>query len=287
MSIDRRLALEQLESRQLLAIMIDAVPEITVNEGSVAALSGATFRDTSPGGTYTANVEWDAGMPLVNASVVPPTGSLGPLRVTFDYRYDTAGFLGDEQRQLLQTAAEITVGRLGDRLAGFSSNSQDQFTAQLMHPETGESTNIQNFSVGTNEIIIFVGSKSLDDDNLGLGGPGGGSGREPFFSQASARGQLGFPLTDFGPWGGSISFDAEARWHFGSTVAGLNRNENDFLSVAVHEIFHVLGFSPGVNSYDRLAIAGEFRGGATREAYDDGDWPPLSTDGAAFSGGFD
>ncbi len=61
---------------------------------------------------------------------------------------------------------------------------------------------------------------------------------------SSMRGQTGAlasPPTDFGPWGGSVSFDDTANWSFAGTAGMPAANQFDFLTVATHELGHVLG----------------------------------------------
>jgi len=85
-------------------------------------------------------------------------------------------------------------------------------------------------------------------DALGLGGPGAvvASGDQTWINTVEARGQSGALASlpsDFGPWGGSIAFDnsSSTNWYFGLGTSGLASNQDDFFSVAEHEIGHVLG----------------------------------------------
>ncbi len=80
-----------------------------------------------------------------------------------------------------------------------------------------------------------------------MGGFGGfsASGSQEFLDLITARGQTGELnnlATDIGIWGGSISFDTDANWHNTTDLVGLDFNEFDFFSVAIHELSHVLGF---------------------------------------------
>ncbi len=68
------------------------------------------------------------------------------------------------------------------------------------------------------------------------------------------------------PWGGSISFDSTARWHFGLRTAGLGANELDFYSVATHELGHVLGIGSS-EEWDDLTRGSYFYGTNTQAVY--------------------
>ncbi len=272
----RRLQPEQLESRRLFAVLIVGdIPTIEINEGSQAQLSSIEFIDSDFGNNYSASVRWSPDDVTTNATVSSPSGTAGPLSVRFDYRFDTRGFFGAQQRAILDVAAEIVTSRLNDSLAAITSSGINQFSAHTTNPETGQDVTISNFSVAANEFVVFVGARNLPSGNLGLGGPGGGSAREPFFTESISRGQIGVPATDFAPWGGGISFDQSASWYFGTSQQDLGRSQNDFLSVAVHELMHVLGFSPGVDSFVRYQQNGRFTGPAATNAYDGNGSPPI------------
>ncbi len=281
----RSLTLETLESRRLMALLIDSVSNVVVDEGQTASVS-AEFFDTSPGGNFTTSVRWMSDTVEQPGSIDQlPSGSNGPLRVRFDYRYDTSGFFDATRRELLDAAAEIVVGRLDDQLAGFTSAGNNQFTAQFLNPATGVSQSIPGFSVAANELIVFVGTRDLPDADLANAGAGGGSANQSFFNFATSRGQQGVPATDFAPWGGAISFDSEANWHSGLSTEGLAGNENDFLSVAVHEMGHILGFTVGVDSFNRYIAGGRFNGPASIQAHDGLDGPPLAPDNSHWEEG--
>ena len=75
------------------------------------------------------------------------------------------------------------------------------------------------------------------------------------------RGQAGagsFNPTDYGPWGGTITFNSneDKNWYFGATSEGIIPGETnviDFLTIATHEIGHVLGVGQA-KSFDTLIV---------------------------------
>jgi hypothetical protein len=129
-------------------------------------------------------------------------------------------------------------------------------------------------------IKVYVGSRSLDIPDGGSGGAGGAvvSGSPAFLDNTASRGQSGAlsnPKTDFGPWGGSIGFDIGTPWYFGLTSGGLTSNKVDFLSVATHELAHLLGFSASQPSWS-AKVSGALFTGANATAANGGVAPTVS-----------
>ena len=127
--------------------------------------------------------------------------------------------------------------------------------------------------IPANTLRVFVGGRALSGSTLGEGGYGGYSanGNTAWLNTVAARGQTGaFAPTpnDFGPWGGSIAFDtSHTNWFFGSTTSGLANNQSDFLTVAIHEMGHLLGFGTAP-SFQRLIGSGSFMGPIAKAHYD-------------------
>src|SRR6185295_15941081 len=150
----------------------------------------------------------------------------------------------------------------------------NSWTLQMFDPATGLDRTMNNVGIAANTLLVFVGSRSLSGTELGEGGPGGyqASGTNAWINNVKGRGQSGALTptpTDFGPWGGSISFDGDASWFFGTTVAGLTPSSTDFLTVALHELTHLVGFGTAA-SFTRFVSAGVFNGPAAKAQYDAG-----------------
>jgi hypothetical protein len=102
---------------------------------------------------------------------------------------------------------------------------------------------------------------------LGTGGPGGftANGFASFLT-AVRRGQAGYTqdpqnATDFGPWGGSITFDNDySSWHFNHLTA-VGGGMVDFYTVAAHELMHVLGFGTCACHEDLVDGSNNWTGG--------------------------
>jgi hypothetical protein len=131
-------------------------------------------------------------------------------------------------------------------LSAITPGGGNTWSETFIDPAAGKQDTLVNPSVAANTLVIYVGASSgLHTMELGEGAPGGWSatGSPTWLDTVEARGQvhaLDAKPTDFGPWGGSISFSAVANWNFSSNLP--QAGQNDFLSVAEHEIAHVLGF---------------------------------------------
>lgn len=179
------------------------------------------------------------------------------INIQWDYTYDSFGFFNDpDAKAVLDQVAIDFESRIEDDLLAITPGGVNSWTAQISNPSTGTGTNINNLSIAADTILVYVGARNLPS-GLGLGGPGGfsSSGTPTFNQELETRGETGVDTnnpansTDFGPWGGSISFDNNVQWHFGldATPTG----QNDFYSVALHETAHVLGFGTSA-SFTRL-----------------------------------
>ena len=111
-----------------------------------------------------------------------------------------------------------------------------------------------------------MGGRVLGGNTLGQGGFGGYrvSGTQSFLDTLTQRGQTsatsGATATDFAPWGGQIAFDTLTSWYFDSNTATTETfSGNDFYSVALHEIGHVLGLGTA-DSWTNKVSGGNFIG---------------------------
>lgn len=177
--------------------------------------------------------------------------------IRFDYRYDTDGmFAAPERRAALDFAAE-TFEAFTDQLSPISL-SAGNWNAQFNHPSESSVVNMVGEGIAANEILIFVGSYDLQGSALARGTVGAfySVSTPDLLDTLQTRGQpnaSGSSPTDFGRWGGAITFDTlktgettPRDWHFDLATpppAGVM----DLVSVALHEIAHVMGFSVSTN----------------------------------------
>ena len=274
-ALRRRCALQSLECRRLLTA------------------EGETFNLTemvdvsSLGNGLTATIDWGDGF-TSNGSVIG--GGSGNVTARIDYTYDTQNFFNTaEKRNIMQIAADAMVSRFEDQLAAISPSGNNSWSAVINHPGTGGVATISNLNIAANEVVIYVGGRNLAGNTLGQGGPGGhtiaGSASQSFKNTVMYRGQAGaanLPATDYGPWGGSLTFDTSNPWHFGATTAGLENDETDFLTVAMHEVGHLLGFGIS-DSWSNYVSGSNFTGPASSAEYDNSGAVPLATGNAHWS----
>lgn len=144
----------------------------------------------------------------------------------------------------------------------------------ITNPSTGTAATLNTFNTPVNLITVYAGVRSLAGSTLGVGGPGaggfnlGGSGfdnewvgavaaAESASNAAMPRGAgpvigtlsgsstfttstANYSLR-YGTILGSLSLNSTATWHYDHTTA-VGAGENDYYSVALHEILHAIGF---------------------------------------------
>jgi len=217
---------------------------------------------------------WLVGLAVALAGPAP--AARAQIVIDFDTSFDSNGFFAAHPLAMttLQTAATMLTSRLGDTLTAITPSGGNTWTTDTFNPSNpAASINVSNLSIPQNHIHVYVGGASFGGTELGLGGPGGynaggsGGGAQAWFDTLQARGQAGaLPAdptqrTDFGPWGGSVAFSQTANWNFAAPppIAG----QSDFLSVALHELGHLLGFGTADSFVNLVNTAtNRFRGPA-------------------------
>lgn len=193
--------------------------------------------------------------------------------ITFDYRFDVSGFFDDPHRRaVLDEAAMYWSAFIRDEFDDLPAG----MSFDLRNP-SGPGTKTVTLTDPIDDIMIFVGADLLDGVTLALAGPDGNSAAgDALAARISPDFRGTGAVTDFEPWAGVITFDADASWYFGFGQPG--HGENDFLSVAVHEIGHVLGIGTS-GAFDRWIIKDSFTGPNAQSVNEDRPIP-LSDDHA-------
>ena len=189
------------------------------------------------------------------------------LHFEFDYRYDSLGFFDEPLRRQAIEAAGNFVNRYVDELDALIPADGNGLLALISNPATGSDVLLRDEPFAAGTIKIFPAGRELpgrlaqaiEFSPLGTGDPA-------WVEQVAHRGQAGAaltPATDYGPAGSTISFNSdltEVPWHFDLTTDGLNANEFDFITVAMHEIIHVMGLGVSRSFANQVNAAGEFQG---------------------------
>lgn len=200
------------------------------------------------------------------------------VNITFDYTYDNNNFFADSSRKdLLDQAAGYFETNINDSLPELNPTSPETLTLEFTNPSdtTAPIIELSDRTIAENQILIFAGSDELGSNTLGFGEKSGSKklvyqDRTTTFNNAYETRKAEASL-----WGGSLSFDLEydaidapngTKWHFGSDTNGLDSNEADFLSVAIHEIAHVMGFGTSSN-WDNLVSGTNFTGAKSQDIF--------------------
>ncbi|BCX46366.1 FG-GAP repeat protein [Haloferula helveola] len=207
---------------------------------------------------------------------LPALGCASAITIEFDYTYDTNDwFEVGERKAILEQVASLYETILTDTLlridpADFPGST---WTVSVRNPQTGNTVSLPNFVVPDDTIVVFAGARELGGTVRGQAGNAGwsGSGFSSWFSRIRARG--GNPgadyssadaelITDYAPHVGFLSFDITTDYNYSTTQ---NLSGTDYVSVALHELGHVLGI--GIcDSWDNLINSGQFTGPASLRA---------------------
>jgi len=222
---------------------------------------------------------------LLTSALLTVAGTAHPLDIQFDYTYDSGGFFSDSSRRsVLEAAGGYFESRITDNLLAIGPSGNSSFSGTIFDPGTGGNiiTNVQNVAADT--IVVFAGARNLGSTALAEGGPGNFSivngNINDYASSIYNRGQgetRGSLAVDFAPWGGSIAFDTSSTWYFDSDLSTDDDiSGNDFFSVALHELGHMLGYGTA-DSWDNKVSGGLFNG-VNSVAANGGSSVPLSGD---------
>lgn len=156
-----------------------------------------------------------------------------------------------------------------------STTATFNWNVSFDNPTSGTAENLATFNAAANQITLFAGMRSLPGSTLGVGGPAGagfsfsGGGQEsewigavagaqslsnaamlrgggPVMGTLSGSSTLGATTANYslqyGALFGALSLDSDVGtvWHYDHTTA-VGVGENDFYSVALHEMLHAIG----------------------------------------------
>lgn len=191
------------------------------------------------------------------------------IEIRIDYTYDTGNFFDTQaKKDAMEAVANFYGKMITDKLLRIdpAEFSQASWDAAFPHPTTGAIQTVSELVVPEDVIIVYVGARELGGTVAGRGGPGGygGGGFSSWFERIEGRGSAAAAAeppssrTDFALWGGAISFDTPRTWNFSLTGNGTG---TEFVTVALHEMGHVLGIGTA-DSWNNQLSGGTFTGSA-------------------------
>jgi len=157
--------------------------------------------------------------------------------IELDYSYDKFGFFNNpSRREAVAYAAELWASIIQDDFNKIPAGS----AFEIRHPSIDGSTIDVTLAEDVDDLIIFVGARDISGNTLALGGPSGYSlvGDEFYLRVADNFRDKG-PSKNFEPWAGVLTFDTGTNWNY--SLKPPSSDQNDLLTVALHEIGHVLG----------------------------------------------
>ena len=182
------------------------------------------------------------------------------VHIVFDFSKDVNGFFNDPaRRQILQLAADNLTADMTNNLAAIVPANGNTWQITFDDPAGNGTDTIINPTIPANTLVVYAGGQNLpaDSTELGEGGYGGYSetGSNAFLSTVATRGQS---ASAFSPWGGDVTFtmNPNGGWYFGTDASQID-NQNDFYSVATHELGHLLGIGTSPQWYAQVS-AGAF-----------------------------
>jgi hypothetical protein len=203
------------------------------------------------------------------------------MNIEFRYDFDTNNFFDTQaKKDVLSAAGSYFSNLITDDLTAITSSGGNHFNVNFFNPAdiSALSIEINDFSVAADTLVVYAGGSALGG-SLGIGGPGGfGASGTGAFLNGLDRGEAGVSSdTDFAPWGGSITFNTASNWYFDADVStDADVVNNDFYSVALHELGHLLGLGTA-NSWSSMISNGEFTGAESMSVF--GGAVPLSGSG--------
>jgi hypothetical protein len=178
----------------------------------------------------------------------------------FDYSLDSTGFFNDpERRAALEQAGFMLTSQLNDSLAAIAPGGTNSLTLTVTKPGTNQTVTLINPAIAADEIVVYAIGANLGGTHLGATGATSyrATGTTGFVNAVTHRGQNA-ALTESSPWGGIVGFNQSKNWYFGSGT--LDATEYDFVSVAAHELMHVLGFGAGNPEFDQFVSGHQYVG---------------------------
>lgn len=201
--------------------------------------------------------------------------------ITFDYRFDTKGFFASaDRKKALEGAARIWGRLIKDDFAKVPKGTPIKVRDPEHPTEPAVALDIDD---DIEDLVIFVGGSTFPGSVTASSQATAGLSAITDDALRTSLDQR-FHGTPFQPWTGWISFDESEPWYFDpdpDVPKTIPAGKLDFVSVALHEMGHVLGFGTA-DAFKALVKSGTFAG-AKAKAANGGAAPSLSSDGGHFA----
>ncbi|AFZ36888.1 Dockerin type 1 protein [Stanieria cyanosphaera PCC 7437] len=209
------------------------------------------------------------------------------MKIKFDYRFDTEGFFNNAQKKAaLEKAGAIWSSLLKDDFETIPVGVE--FT--ITNPTKGNSEKIV-LTQEIDDLLIFVGTNNFGNQSkqlttvgsLGEAKVDGFDLQGDIFQRRISNNFRGKgAVSNFEPWAGIVTFNNTIDWDF--SFNNPNTQKIDFISVALHEIGHILGFGTSA-IFNKIGGDGKFDG-VNALAVNKGNPIPLESDLAHVKEGF-
>ena len=198
------------------------------------------------------------------------------INIVFDYTYDANHFFTADRRATMEQAAAVFENRVFDKLDAITSTpGGNSVSLNFLNGMV-----VENANIARNELRIYVNSSSSQplnySEKLPVEASQGGmsySGDVEYGNAAWERGQTGWPDTDVGTWGGSLTFSENVSWYADRNVDTVESfaGQWDLYSVTFKGLVEIMGVSSGNVDTAYLSLLngiGNFNGSKAKIEYD-------------------
>ncbi|MGK7900841.1 MAG: hypothetical protein AB4352_05390 [Hormoscilla sp.] len=185
----------------------------------------------------------DAGDFTGNLTPLPSNSTDLKFNIEFDYRFDRTGFFNNPlHRNALEAAADIWENLIQDEFDNIPAGIE--FTVENQTLSGRLETIVLNSEI--DDLLIFVGTTGQGNALALARFDGIDAAGDVFQARISENFRGTGPVTNFEPWVGTLSFNPNPSfdWFFDPTPAtddDIPNGQIDFITVALHEIGHILG----------------------------------------------
>lgn len=159
--------------------------------------------------------------------------------IQFDYRFDNLNWFDPQKRAVLEAAAGIWENIIQDEFDNIKAGT-------MVHASSLTSGGFEAFKLDyeIDDLLVFAFANGAD----GAGGQLAEAGATTY------EGDRNTPSV-FQPWLGEIEFDVSEPWYLNANsdaAVKVPEAQFDMLSVAIHELGHILGISSSVSAFKAL-----------------------------------